>query len=93
VSGDIYFRPFFAALASIAAYPFSFWWLYYRHLRAVDRHKAFAFLAASYGATSVGLKAVNARPMPAPFGVPNPRGGWLVPPGAPSTYRSGARSQ
>jgi len=83
VTGETYFRPFFAAMAFIAAYPFSFWLVYYRHLRGIDRHKAFAFLAISYAATSVGLKVANARPAPVPLGVPNGHGGWLIPPGTP----------
>jgi hypothetical protein len=86
VNGDHYFRPFFAALAWIASWPFAWWWIYYRHLRSVDRYKARAFSIASYAALAVGAHAarVHGERHPAtPLGVPDGRGGWQIPPGTP----------
>lgn len=57
--GGAFHVPFFGMLAIFALYPFSFWWIYYKHMRSVDKHKAFAFLAASYGVTAVGVKVAN----------------------------------
>ncbi len=61
-----FFRWFFIAMAFIVAYPLAFWRVYYRHIKTVDSHKAFAFLTASLGLASLGLKAANHHGMPSP---------------------------
>lgn len=84
--GDFY-GPFFTAMLWLATWPFSIWWLYYKHLRQVAPKKARAFLWASYLATAAGAHAAANRPMPPSLGVPDGRGHWLIPPGSPDSYR------
>lgn len=69
--GSNYFLWFFIGCAFIVGYPLAWWRVYFRHLKSVDGHKAYAFVTASLGLASLALKAASARPVPAPIGVPN----------------------
>lgn len=90
VGSERYYGPFFGGMLALAGWPFCWWWIYYSHLRKVDTHKAFAFLAASYGALAVGTHYAANRPTPGPLGVPSATGSdWQIPPGAPGSYRPG----